>query len=519
MTFPTGCVTEEPDPEPAGPNVIAGPLSPLHAELDPAGGWFQDAQGREVLLRGANINSLGEYWAFDPDVAPVFPLVEEEVDLYAGIGWNVVRLILTWSLVEPSPGEYDEAYLDEVEAAVQLFQSRGIYTLIDLHQDAWGPTLAATEECPPDTQPAVGWDGAPGWATLDGGASRCIPDGTFALREFSPAVVAAFLAFWQDDEGPGGIGVQTRYHSMLGHLATRFSPYDSVIGYDVMNKPNAWSSVTLALAAPGQDLEDQTEALSDFYARGLAAIRGAEDAADAPHRMLFFEPSPDWAVSRALAVIPWFEHDGQVAYAPHIYQGGITPNPLGESSFQDAVDDAATLRGVPILTGEWGTGPTRATDPEDDYFEQHQDFQDQFRMSSAMWQFRVGCGDPHSANHPYEGVDPGMWGLFDVDCPSNETLGFREGFAAVLRRPLLRAAPGPIGEVGWDRESGRFEATGSEAVEGQELLLFLPTPVEEGDFEVSGLAGLVAQEIEGPGQLWTAEAAGGAWQIAVQQVP
>ena len=36
-----------------------------------------------------------------------------------------MRLILSWSRVEPSPGEYDEAYLDEVEAAVRLLESRG----------------------------------------------------------------------------------------------------------------------------------------------------------------------------------------------------------------------------------------------------------------------------------------------------------------------------------------------------------------------------------------------------------
>ncbi len=518
LTLLLGCAPPDEAEELPPPNVIAGPLSPLHAEPDLVdGGRIHDGQGREVLLRGANHNALGEYWAFDPEVSPVFPLVEDEIDLYAGLGWNVVRLILTWSLVEPSPGEYDEAYLDEVEQAVLLFESRGIYTLIDLHQDAWGPSLAAPEDvaCPDNTYPAVGWDGAPAWATLDGGASRCIREGTFGLREFSPAVVAAFLAFWRDDEGPGGVGVQSRYHAMLAHLAARFSPRDSVIGYDVMNEPNAWSGLTLGLAAPGQGLEDQTGVLSSFYERALAAIRGSEAAVNSPHRMFFFEPSPDWAISPDLAVLPAFEHDEEVVYAPHIYQGGIVPGSLGEDSFQDARDDAITFGGAPILCGEWGTGPTRASDPDDDYFERHQDWQDAFHMSSTMWQFRVGCGDPHSALHPYEGVDPELWGLFDVDCPSNETLGFREDFAAVLRRPLLRAAPGPIGSVAWDRTTGRFEAEGSGASAGQELLLFLPSVVDAASFELSGLSGLESEDIEGPGQLWTAVADGGSWAIAV----
>ena len=449
----------------------------------------------------------------------MLPIVEEELDLFAGLGWNVVRLLLTWSRVEPEPGVYDEAYLDEVEAAVLLFQERGIYTLIDLHQDAWGPTLAAPEDvdCAEGSYAAVGWDGAPGWATLDGDASRCIQEGTFGLREFSPAVVASFLAFWQDADGPGGVGIQTRYHAMLGHLAARFSPYDSVVGYDVMNEPNAWSDLTLAVAAPGQDLEDQTEALGDFYELALLTITGAENEALAPHRLFFFEPSPDWSVSPDLAVLPWFAHEGQVVYAPHIYQGGISPGDLDAYDFEQALDDARSFAGAPVLTGEWGTGPTRATDPDDDYFERHLDLQDEFGVGSALWQFRVGCGDPHAAFHPPVGVDPGMWGLFDVDCPSNETVGFREGFAEVLRRPFLRTAPGTTEAAGWDRAAGVFSASGTDATSEQGLLLYLPVPVAIDTIDATGLIGLTTAEVQGPGQLWTATATGGAWQLSVPQ--
>lgn len=53
------------------------------------------------------------------------------------------RLLLSWSRVEPQPGVYDDAYLAQIEQAVLLLQRRGIYTVIDLHQDAWGPTLYA----------------------------------------------------------------------------------------------------------------------------------------------------------------------------------------------------------------------------------------------------------------------------------------------------------------------------------------------------------------------------------------
>jgi endoglycosylceramidase len=505
-----------------GPNVVEGPLSALHAELDAdKGGRIVDASGREVLLRGANINSFGEYWAYDPTVPTVFSFGEDDADAIAGIGWNLVRLILSWSRVEPSPGEYDEAYLDEVEAAVRLLESREVYTIIDLHQDAWGPSLAARDDegCPEGTTPAFGWDGAPGWATLDNDASRCITDGPITgRREFSPAVIQAFLSFWNDAEGPGGIGIQARYHAMLSHLAARFSRYDSVAGYDPMNEPNAYSETTLAAGAPGLGLEDQTEALSRFYARALAAIREGEKSVNSPNRLMLFEPSPDWTFVPLLAVLPVFEHDGQAVYSPHIYQGGITSGNLEESDFQRARDEAAMYGGVPVLTGEWGSSPARATDPSDDYFERHEAFQDQFRFGATLWQWSQACGDPHYAHDPpvgNVGDDPAMWGFYDLECPSNEKLAFREDFASALRRPLFRAAPGPIGTVLWDYENGRFTASGDAAEEGQTLLLFVHEEIEASAFSMTGLANAQLVRTIGPGQIWSADATDTAWDLEV----
>ena len=188
-------------------------------------------------------------------------------------------------------------------------------------------------------------------------------------REFSPAVIQAFLSFWNDEEGPGGVAIQARYHAMLSHVAARFSRYDAVTGYDPMNEPNAFSEEILTVAAPGLGLEDQTAALSSFYQRALAAIREGQQSADSPARLMLCEPSNDWAFVPALAVRPVFDHDGQVVYSPHIYQGGITGGDLEEADFQLARDDAAMYGGVPVLTGEWGTSAARAIDPADDYFE------------------------------------------------------------------------------------------------------------------------------------------------------
>src|SRR5829696_3851370 len=89
-------------------------LRPLHAEPDAErGGRIVDDRGREVRLRGVNVNALAEYWK-GSHFPTVFPLERDDPDRIAGIGFNTVRLLLSWSRVEPQPGRYDEAYLKQV---------------------------------------------------------------------------------------------------------------------------------------------------------------------------------------------------------------------------------------------------------------------------------------------------------------------------------------------------------------------------------------------------------------------
>ena len=88
-------------PAAAGAAPAALRLSPLHAEPDVrAGGRIVDARGREVLLRGVNVNSLAEYWK-GGRFRTVFPLARKDPGRMAAIGWNAVRLLVSWSRVEP----------------------------------------------------------------------------------------------------------------------------------------------------------------------------------------------------------------------------------------------------------------------------------------------------------------------------------------------------------------------------------------------------------------------------------
>src|SRR4051812_18853503 len=85
----------------AAPAAGAG-LRPLHAQPDPVGGGrIVDDRGREVLLRGVNVNAFGDYWKGSA-ASPILPFGARDADGIQGIGWNVVRLILSWSRVEPA---------------------------------------------------------------------------------------------------------------------------------------------------------------------------------------------------------------------------------------------------------------------------------------------------------------------------------------------------------------------------------------------------------------------------------
>src|SRR3954454_15779767 len=150
---------------------MAGPLRlpALHAVSDiENGGRIVDSLGRQVLLRGVNVNSLVDYAQFG-EFAPAFPLQPKDPARMAALGWNAVRLQVSWSRIEPHPGAYDDNYLEYVASTVKALRQRGIYTIVDFHQDAWSASLGARrrELCPPGSTPNTAFDGAPTWATAD----------------------------------------------------------------------------------------------------------------------------------------------------------------------------------------------------------------------------------------------------------------------------------------------------------------------------------------------------------------
>src|SRR3954465_6223221 len=66
--------------------------------------------GRQVLLRGVNVNQLGDFSPQNPGLRPPLPLKQSAFAGIRGLGMNVVRWIVHGSALEPKRGAFDTAY-------------------------------------------------------------------------------------------------------------------------------------------------------------------------------------------------------------------------------------------------------------------------------------------------------------------------------------------------------------------------------------------------------------------------
>jgi aryl-phospho-beta-D-glucosidase BglC (GH1 family) len=150
----------------------------------------------------------------------VAPLDEEDLDLIARSGFNVIRLPIAWSGLEPRLGRIDTQYLDAIAATVERINSHGLYVVLDLHVTlSWSPRF--------------GGAGAPAWATIPLVPDvRCDKAGDWTDAA-SPAVLASNAYFWLSPDWQADVGLVWRA------VAARFRNVSGVAGYDMYNEPNS----------------------------------------------------------------------------------------------------------------------------------------------------------------------------------------------------------------------------------------------------------------------------------------
>ncbi|WP_158587916.1 cellulase family glycosylhydrolase [Actinomadura logoneensis] len=216
-----------------------------------------DGQGRTLVLRGLNTSS-------DAKGASGLPWIERRnvVAERQNLGSNVVRYVLQWKNIEPSPGRYDERHLDEIARRVAWYRQQGIHVVLDMHQDIYGPYACK----------GAG-DGAPAWATITDGLP-CTPQDPWVLTYLQPAVLRAYDHFWNNTGKHPEL--MQRYVAMWKHVAARFAKDPAVLGYDLMNEPFGGSKQFGSFEGP---------VLTPFYQRITNAIRQVDR-----EKWVFVEP-------------------------------------------------------------------------------------------------------------------------------------------------------------------------------------------------------------------------------------
>ena len=495
-------------PPPAGA-APAGGLPWLHVE-HPAGAtpFIADPQRRRVILRGAVAAGLVDYWSgtveVNPEPPPLFPvgaaayangcpsnfltireppLCRQDFAEMRALGFDVVRLALSWSLLEPQPGAYSAPYIDRIAQVVGWAREQGIYVILDMHENAYSRYIPrpAHASLPGGTLPALGdQTGAPRWATLTDG----LPGDKFlGQREISLSVGAAFTNFWLDTR-VAGEGLQEHYIGAVAALARRFKDDSTVAGYGVFNEP--WPGFVIPPIS--DDL-----LIYPFYRRLIDAVTGASDGLRCPgpvaalpvcghadlgvgdRRHLFFVEADhlrevtDLPTASALPLSSY----PNVVFSIHPYTHKYTidallgqrpqtsPYPFGgyDQAYATAEAEARSM-GAALFVTEFGNEPALDSSLLSNQLSE----QERHQVGATYWPWKENCGGSTW------GVYAGPLGNQDTYCayqrPGQVTTGavpqngcLRASKERLLARPTLVAVAGAGLGYSYDPATGAFSLT------------------------------------------------------------
>jgi endoglycosylceramidase len=299
--------------------------------LGHAGRWTTDATGRVVTLHGLN-----EVYK----VAPYYPSVsgfgDDDAAFLAANGFNAVRVGVIWKAVEPSPGSYDDAYLAHIAETVDTLARHGIVSLLDFHQDLYNERFQG--------------EGAPDWAVQDDGLPN--PALGFPGNYLgNPALQHALDHFFNNDPGPGGVGLQDRFAAAWAHVAQRFRSDTGVLGYEILNEPfpgTTWAVCANTVGCPIFDAK-----LTALNRRVDAAIRRVD-----PRTLVWYEPNTLFNDGAGTQLGPIGDAHAGFAFHDYCLSQGSNGSYTGCATFDDMVFANALAHaassGDALLETEWG---------------------------------------------------------------------------------------------------------------------------------------------------------------------
>lgn len=525
-------------PGPAPNAAPPGALAWLHVEHQPGvRPYIADDKGRMVLLHGAIPAGLIDFWTgtnqSQPDLPPIYPI---DAAAYAGgqcplnepasrypplclgdfvrmseLGFNSVRLPVSWSLLEPERGRFSTVYLDRIAQVVDWARLAGMYVIIDMHQNAYSRYVG----------PGAGVDlsylsGAPAWATITDGLPSRVFEGQ---RELNPAVFEAASNFWYDRSG-----IQDEYIKTLAFIARRFKNDSTVAGYSVFNEP--WPGWNVP---PG--FEDLL--LFPFYRRVIDAITGVHDGL--PCWTGFFMPAPcgypdqgvhdrrhliflDTGLLREVTDFP--THLGlpvssypNLVLSMHDYTHEYTFDALAKQAPDRAgypwggydqsfawADREARAMNAALFVAEFGI------DPRWDSLVLASELTEEERHLTgfAFWTWKENGS--------------GGWGMFDRPAATGQSSGCLRGDReTLLARPYPRASADPNLSYHYDPGTGAFTLHGRGRAGDPDTIVYIPAEIQ-GQVTASGAE--VTNEINTNGScIMLLRPTGGPFALAISPAP
>ncbi len=332
------------------------------SRLGTMGRWMVDEQSRVVILRGVNMVNKNP---------PSYTLSatgfrEEDAKVISAAGLNVVRVGLIWSAIETFPGEYNDAYIEDIVSTVRMLDSYGIKSLLDMHQDQY------SHDC-------YG-DGAPDWATLvDPPFVKCNPEKIpFPVGELTvPSVANAWDNFWNNAVSSigGEAGLQDRYAAAWQHVAQKFANTPGVIGYEIINEPYPGTKCKDVPLCASCAVFDKG-AYSIFIDRVSNSIRNADQKT-----LIFFEPNVLFDFGKPSEVTP--PRQTNIGFAFHPYDS--LPHVLENAKLYSEGNPSLAL-----FATEWGAftdvGPTKVEESKiPQLITEGAQYLDQAMMPAIYW--------------------------------------------------------------------------------------------------------------------------------------
>jgi endoglycosylceramidase len=394
------------------PDPCAGLESPEPGPLHAVGTELRDGSGRLATLRGAGAGGRSKFAPYRPFDLRGDSLDEARaryLDRAQDWGFSVLRVPFSWAALEPVQGQLDTAYLAELEAFVDAAWQRGMWTVLDFHQDVYAESLCG--------------DGFPEWTLPNPGEPRHDCPAWFNGYSGDDDVRSAFDRFWAGGE------VMAAYQAMWDVVVARFAEHPGVIGYEPINEPHSGTADSATWSV---------EVLAPFY-EGMSARMQALD----PDALVFVDSSGTDGVQASTA-LPRPAGEG-IVFAPHYYApAALFGGPVELADVEGALGRWAAVGqawDAPVFLGEFGIRADH--DDGEEFADRHYDALDALGMHASWWEYS-------DAEEQWNEEDLSLVG------PSGQP---RDHLLAGVVRPHLRLLAGDGAESSWDRETRRWQAS------------------------------------------------------------